>query len=81
MSDTARTLEITLPTTSLELKHPRGYSNKQIQEPRIRSDKFVVLSQGRLMKKSDRNLEFSLSIATSMETCHINWLPDPTLFS
>jgi len=81
MIDTARNLEITLPTTSLELKHPRGYFNKQIQKLRIRSDKFVILSPVRLMRKSERNIEFSLSIATSMETYHIIRLPDPTFFS
>jgi len=44
MSDSMRNLEITLPTTSLELKHPRGYFNKQVQKLRIRNDKFVILS-------------------------------------
>jgi len=81
MSGTARNLEITLPTTSLELKHLRGYFNKYIQKLRIRSDRLVILSLGRLMRKSERNLEFSLSIATNMETYHIIRLPDPTFFS
>jgi len=81
MSDTARNLEITLPTTSLELKHPQGYFNKQIQKLRIRSDRFVILSPGRLMRKSEKNLEFFLSKATSMKTYHIIRLPDPTFFS
>jgi hypothetical protein len=59
MSDSVRNLEITVPTTSLELKHSRGYFNKQIQKLRIRNDKFVILSPGRLRRKSERNLEFS----------------------
>jgi hypothetical protein len=46
MSDTTRNLEITLPMTSLELKHPRGYINKQTQKLRIRSAKFLILLSG-----------------------------------
>lgn len=81
MSDRARNLEITLPTTSLELEHPRGYFNKQIHKLRICSDKFVILSPGRLMRKSKRNLELSLAIVISTETYQFIRLPDPTFFS
>jgi hypothetical protein len=76
MSDYARYLEVALPTASLELKHPRGYVNKQIEKLRIRSDKSVILSPRRLMRKSERNLELSLSIATSVESAHAIRLPD-----